>query len=46
MYDCKDCERTFEKPKKICEDGQEECIVCGELFEVCPYCDSENWERK
>ncbi len=41
MYYCKDCGREFEDPKMVCENGQEECIVCTEEFEVCPYCGSE-----
>ena len=42
MYYCKDCEHEFEEPKRVCENGQEECIVCTEQFEDCPYCGSEN----
>ncbi len=44
MYLCHDCDHWFEEPEQECACGQKECIVCTELFDVCPYCGSENFE--
>ncbi|MBQ3547677.1 MAG: hypothetical protein IJA44_04305 [Clostridia bacterium] len=44
MYRCKECTRKFETPKKVVEThGQ--IAPPFEVFYVCPFCKSTNYER-
>ena len=45
MYYCQDCEHCFDEPLQE-YSGYEYDDMTGDwlVFEVCPYCKSENWK--